>query len=80
MAPSSPIISLTQRGQDSVTLQPDWLPFNSLAAGVINKQKYKTGKVSDLPHIILLITCSNIQAHTFTLPNFFLYSHIKIQH
>ena len=35
-------------------LQPDWIPFDSLGADVINKRKYKTGKVSDLPHIILL--------------------------
>ena len=34
------------------TLQPDWLPFNSLGADVVNKRKFKTGKVSDLPHMI----------------------------
>ena len=45
---------LTQRGQVSVTLQPDWLPFNSLGAGVANKRQYKTGKVPDLSHIIIL--------------------------
>ena len=40
--------------QAFVTQQPDWGPFNWLGADVVNKQKYKTGKVSDLPHIILL--------------------------
>ena len=40
--------------QAFVTLQPDWLPFNSLGAGVANKRQYKTGKVPDLPHIIIL--------------------------
>ena len=40
--------------QAFVTLQPDWLPFNSLGADVVNKRKYKTDKVSELPHIILL--------------------------
>ena len=40
--------------QAFVTLQPDWCPFNLLGADVINKQKYKTGNVSDLPHIISL--------------------------
>ena len=40
--------------QAPVTLQPDWRPFNFLGAGFVNKRKYKTGKVSDLPHIILL--------------------------
>ena len=38
--------------QAFVTLQPDWLPFNSLGADVVNKRKYKTGKDSDLPHMI----------------------------
>ena len=38
--------------QTFVTLQPDWLPFNSLGADVVNKRKFKTGKVSDLPHMI----------------------------
>ena len=45
-----------------------------LGTGVIIKQLYKTGKVPDLPHIMLL-TNSSIQALTFILPNFFLYSH-----
>ena len=40
--------------QASVTLQLDWRPFNSLGADVVNQRKYKTRKVSDLPHIILL--------------------------
>ena len=40
--------------QAFVTLQPDWLPFNSLGAGVANKRQYKTGKVTDLPHLIIL--------------------------
>ena len=40
--------------QAFVTLQPDWLPFNWLGTDVVNKRKYKTGKVSDLPHLILL--------------------------
>ena len=54
------------------TLEPDCRPFNSLGAGVVNKrQYYKTGKFPDLPHLLLL-PCSNIQAHTFILPNFFL--------
>ena len=35
--------------QAFVTLQPDWLPFNSLGAGVANKRQYKTTKVPDLP-------------------------------
>ena len=34
--------------------QPDWIPFNSLGAGVANKRQYKTAKVSDLPHIFSL--------------------------
>ena len=38
--------------QAFVTLQPDWLPFNSLGADVVNKRKFKTGKVSNLPHMI----------------------------
>ena len=29
-------------------------PFNSLGAGVANKRQYKTGKVPDLPHVIML--------------------------
>ena len=40
--------------QAFVTLQPDWLPFNSLGAGVANKGQYKTAKVQDLPHIFSL--------------------------
>ena len=46
-------VSINQRCQASVTLQPDWYPFNSLSAGVVNNQKYKTDKVLDLPHSIL---------------------------
>ena len=30
--------------QAFVTLQPDWLPFNSLGAEVVNKRKYKTDR------------------------------------
>ena len=37
-------VYLTQRGQASVTLQPDWLPFNSLGAVVANKRQYKQAK------------------------------------
>ena len=29
--------------QALVTLQPDWCPFNSLGADVVNNRKYKTG-------------------------------------
>ena len=40
--------------QAFVRLQPDWCPFNSLGADVVNKGKSKTGKVSNFSHIILL--------------------------
>ena len=38
-------------GAPVVILQPDWLLFNSLGTGAINKQKYKTGKVFGLNFI-----------------------------
>ena len=40
--------------QAFVTLQPDWLPFNSLGAGVENKRQYKIGKVPGLCQINIL--------------------------
>ena len=39
--------------QAFVTLQADWLPFNSLGAGVANKRQYTAAKVPDLPRIII---------------------------
>ena len=54
--PRSNLVCLTANPtyQAFVTLRPDWLPFNSLGAGVANKRQYKTGKIPDLPHIIIL--------------------------
>ena len=39
--------------QAFVTLQPHWIPFNSLGAVVANKRQYKTGKV---PHLSFSLT------------------------
>ena len=50
--------------QAFVTLQPDWLPFNLLGAGVANKRQYKTAQVPDLPHIIIFIHQASINRPT----------------
>ena len=54
LSPVFGLICCNPTYQAFVTLQPDWLPFNSLGAGVANKRQYKTAKVPDLPHIFSL--------------------------
>ena len=60
------LLTLNTTYQDFVTLQPDWRPFNSLGADVINKQKYKTGKVFDA---VLASKCNRSHSKSREFPN-----------